>query len=129
MLICGLVCLIKTRIQKLQRKSLKSDLLISMLFISYFKHVCISTYFSCIDEKRKKEEYIREMNAADSFSNTNLKEEDEREVQDLKIFSFGLILAATNNFSSDNKLGEGGFGPVYKVHFHCVTYVPQKFLL
>lgn len=25
------------------------------------------------------------------------------------------ILAATNNFSNENKLGEGGFGPVYKV--------------
>ena len=28
---------------------------------------------------------------------------------------FGSILAATNNFSGSNKLGEGGFGPVYKV--------------
>ena len=25
------------------------------------------------------------------------------------------ILSATNNFSEDKKLGEGGFGPVYKV--------------
>ncbi|XP_038699718.1 uncharacterized protein LOC119997019 [Tripterygium wilfordii] len=29
-------------------------------------------------------------------------------------FSFAIIKAATNNFSSENKLGEGGFGPVYK---------------
>ena len=25
------------------------------------------------------------------------------------------IMAATNSFSQENKLGEGGFGPVYKV--------------
>ncbi|GLT62605.1 hypothetical protein SLA2020_352270 [Shorea laevis] len=32
----------------------------------------------------------------------------------LQVFSFARIKAATNNFSSNNKLGEGGFGPVYK---------------
>lgn len=31
-----------------------------------------------------------------------------------KEFPLDLILAATHNFSEDNKLGEGGFGPVYK---------------
>ncbi|PIN20579.1 Serine/threonine protein kinase [Handroanthus impetiginosus] len=29
-------------------------------------------------------------------------------------FTFAQIAAATDNFSSENKLGEGGFGPVYK---------------
>lgn len=28
---------------------------------------------------------------------------------------FGTVKAATNNFSDDNKLGQGGFGSVYKV--------------
>nr|XP_009769659.1 PREDICTED: G-type lectin S-receptor-like serine/threonine-protein kinase At1g67520 [Nicotiana sylvestris] len=68
-------------------------------------------------EKEKEEEYIRELKASDSFNNTNLREEDGREVHNLKIYSFGFILAATNNFSSENKLGEGGFGPVYKGKF------------
>uniref|UniRef100_M1AJH5 non-specific serine/threonine protein kinase n=1 Tax=Solanum tuberosum TaxID=4113 RepID=M1AJH5_SOLTU len=68
-------------------------------------------------EKRREEEYIRELTASDSFNDTNMKEKDGREVQDLKIFSFGFVLAATNNFSSENKLGEGGFGPVYKGKF------------
>ncbi|KAJ6759123.1 G-TYPE LECTIN S-RECEPTOR-LIKE SERINE/THREONINE-PROTEIN KINASE [Salix koriyanagi] len=33
----------------------------------------------------------------------------------LQVFSFESIKAATNNFSSENQLGKGGFGPVYKV--------------
>ncbi|KAJ7968427.1 S-receptor-like serine/threonine-protein kinase [Quillaja saponaria] len=32
----------------------------------------------------------------------------------LPFFSLGTVLAATDNFSSSNKLGQGGFGPVYK---------------
>jgi len=32
----------------------------------------------------------------------------------LPLFSLVSVSAATNNFSDTNKLGEGGFGPVYK---------------
>ncbi|KAL5078196.1 hypothetical protein RYX36_017180 [Vicia faba] len=39
----------------------------------------------------------------------------KKEDGDLKtIFDFSTIINATNHFSSRNKLGEGGFGPVYK---------------
>ncbi|KAJ0983528.1 hypothetical protein J5N97_011783 [Dioscorea zingiberensis] len=33
---------------------------------------------------------------------------------ELPLHDFGTILSATENFSANNKLGEGGFGPVYK---------------
>ncbi|CAN6545595.1 unnamed protein product [Malus baccata var. baccata] len=33
---------------------------------------------------------------------------------DISVFSYSSILAATSNFAEENKLGEGGFGPVYK---------------
>ncbi|RVW70320.1 Receptor-like serine/threonine-protein kinase SD1-6 [Vitis vinifera] len=38
---------------------------------------------------------------------------EKREV-DLPMFSFASVSASTNNFSIENKLGEGGFGSVYK---------------
>lgn len=37
--------------------------------------------------------------------------------QELSLYSFSYVAAATNNFSDENKLGQGGFGHVYKVNF------------
>ncbi|KAI7732790.1 hypothetical protein M8C21_003296, partial [Ambrosia artemisiifolia] len=36
---------------------------------------------------------------------------------ELPVFGLSTLLKATNNFSLINKLGEGGFGPVYKVFY------------
>lgn len=40
-------------------------------------------------------------------------------------FDLDTIRAATNDFSGENKLGQGGFGPVYKV----LTITVQKLVL
>jgi hypothetical protein len=42
------------------------------------------------------------------------REEDEKGI-DVPFFNLESILAATNSFSDAKKLGEGGYGPVYKV--------------
>ena len=44
-------------------------------------------------------------------------EEEISAVESLQ-FDFGTIRVATQNFSDANKLGEGGFGIVYKVMRH-----------
>lgn len=36
---------------------------------------------------------------------------------ELPLFTLSFLAAATENFSEKNKLGQGGFGPVYKVKF------------
>ena len=46
-------------------------------------------------------------------NNTKKREKDA----ELPLFSYESVLATTNNFSAMNKLGEGGFGPVYKVRY------------
>lgn len=40
---------------------------------------------------------------------------NNKENMELPLFDFATIANATENFSSNNKLGQGGFGHVYKV--------------
>lgn len=42
---------------------------------------------------------------------------DQDEDLELPLFDLPSITAATENFLANNKLGEGGFGPVYRVSF------------
>ncbi|CAN4083909.1 unnamed protein product [Withania somnifera] len=55
--------------------------------------------------------YISKDYTMESFWVGNLKKEDPIE---LPLIEFEVIVAATNNFKEENKLGEGGFGPVFK---------------
>ena len=45
---------------------------------------------------------------------------------ELPLFDLDTLLNATNNFSSDNKLGEGGFGPVYKVWSYFALWARRQ---
>ncbi|KAK8477672.1 hypothetical protein V6N13_085643 [Hibiscus sabdariffa] len=57
----------------------------------------------------------RKLKAESEGNNVNDKEnKDEDEDLELAIFGFAEITKATNTFSFRNKLGQGGFGPVYK---------------
>lgn len=48
------------------------------------------------------------------FSLDDIEDEDFTTVESLQ-FDLATLQSATNNFSMENKLGEGGFGSVYKV--------------
>ncbi|XP_068651282.1 G-type lectin S-receptor-like serine/threonine-protein kinase At4g03230 [Aristolochia californica] len=48
----------------------------------------------------------------DFFYTNNL--DGEKKVHEVTFYNFESITAATNNFSTSNKLGQGGFGVVYK---------------
>ncbi|KAL6651461.1 hypothetical protein ACP70R_010386 [Stipagrostis hirtigluma subsp. patula] len=59
---------------------------------------------------KRRNEYIQKKTMLGYLSASEFGDEN----QELPFVSFGDVDAATNNFSEDNKLGEGGFGKVYK---------------
>ncbi|CAN1794658.1 G-type lectin S-receptor-like serine/threonine-protein kinase CES101 [Linum perenne] len=65
--------------------------------------------------KLKAERLLAELMTSDSPNDIAEMEADgANHGHNLKIYSIATVMAATNNFSLRNKLGEGGFGPVYK---------------
>lgn len=53
--------------------------------------------------------------AGESEVRGDLSTVSEREDLGLPLLELSTLAHATGNFSVDNQLGEGGFGPVYKV--------------
>ncbi|XXG69380.1 hypothetical protein AAC387_Pa06g2267 [Persea americana] len=58
------------------------------------------------------------MQTSTSVSVANMQKGDQQKTQDFPSIDFYTLQAATNKFSIENKLGEGGFGPVYKGILH-----------
>lgn len=94
--------------------------------LELFKPISLSKpWFFIEEEKRQKrdDEYFLELIASDSFKDASNLESNGRKGSDLMVFSFATIVTATNDFASENKLGEGGFGPVYKVLLSLIFIV------
>ena len=58
--------------------------------------------------------YDNERRVKDFIESGRFKENDAKGI-DVPFFNLKSILAATDYFSNTKKLGQGGFGPVYKV--------------
>ncbi|KAL6197534.1 hypothetical protein ACLB2K_033142 [Fragaria x ananassa] len=63
---------------------------------------------------RVKNKSFESMDTLDTSRDTLLEYIKGHDRSEQFMYNFDSILIATNNFSSTNKLGEGGFGPVYK---------------
>ncbi|KAK0580164.1 hypothetical protein LWI29_037317 [Acer saccharum] len=73
-----------------------------LLYLSHPKYL-----FMCLLPEKAMKNQI-------SLSSTESSYSFSTKQQDLPLLDLRTIASATNNFSSENKLGEGGFGPVYK---------------
>ncbi|EEF43990.1 conserved hypothetical protein [Ricinus communis] len=56
----------------------------------------------------------KHLNCEISFQSLMRSPAEDKDPVELPLFDFNSILIATNNFDIENKLGQGGYGPVYK---------------
>ncbi|GLU22198.1 hypothetical protein SLE2022_382900 [Rubroshorea leprosula] len=89
-----------------------------MMIIPTLFSFCYIIWEKCTsngDENINQRTLVKELEGSDapsiSFGKPKGHKKDRNE---LHVFSFESIVSATNYFSTTNKLGEGGFGPVYK---------------
>ncbi|KAL0012782.1 hypothetical protein SO802_007890 [Lithocarpus litseifolius] len=82
--------------------------------VDLYIHVAYSDLGEWKSAMKKKEKEILLFNRGEAhkiFPSDNL---NQVKVQELPLFNFGKLTSATNNFHLSNKLGQGGFGSVYK---------------
>ncbi|KAK7257020.1 hypothetical protein RIF29_30696 [Crotalaria pallida] len=87
-------------------------------------------------QDRRTERIQTEMqDLADDDGSASIKdlEDNLNKEHDLKVFSYASVVEATSNFSSENKLGKGGFGLVYKMlnwqkRFNIIEGISQGLL-
>ena len=73
------------------------------------------------NNETKVENELLDLVSLDRSTNVNQIPNDGKKGHDLSVFSYACVMTATNNFSFQNKLGEGGFGEVYMVSSKCLT--------
>ncbi|CAN1325127.1 G-type lectin S-receptor-like serine/threonine-protein kinase At1g11330 [Linum perenne] len=74
--------------------------------------VIFLSLFVILRRNRKREEAVKM--AEIEKNKYGIGGGDDQNNTQFRFFSFNDVLVATDNFSVSNKLGEGGFGPVYK---------------
>ncbi|KAJ7970101.1 putative Receptor protein kinase [Quillaja saponaria] len=91
------------------------------IFISCFIcFILFTKYKAKVSRRTKQEKLILEIGGnatrTSAYDGGKMKigSKDGKTNHGIHIFGFGIIAAATDNFSRENKLGEGGFGLVYK---------------
>ncbi|KAE9592820.1 hypothetical protein Lal_00029359 [Lupinus albus] len=109
-------------VKKPHTRGSKKWIWLSVVIATGLLIICTSVLF-LVKNKRKhvvqdkrREKMETEMQGITSEGSTDMKDlEDElNKGHDFKVFSYASVIEATDNFSLENKLGQGGFGPVYK---------------
>ncbi|CAN1775120.1 G-type lectin S-receptor-like serine/threonine-protein kinase At4g27290 [Linum perenne] len=92
----------KTNTSQENKKRIIISISVTVLVLSM-----VTLLVCCFTKRRKKLRMAAKAEGFIEWKNGN------KEDMELPIFDLDTIVDATNNFSNSNKLGEGGFGPVY----------------
>nr|GEZ23229.1 cysteine-rich receptor-like protein kinase 10 [Tanacetum cinerariifolium] len=76
--------------------------------------VILVVVFFVFRSRRKQKRNEVQVGFSDSSPEGSKHQREDDDTGEMNYFNLGIIQVATNNFSLENKLGEGGFGPVYK---------------
>jgi hypothetical protein len=72
--------------------------------------------YDSVSNKKHRLFHFNKLEKAEESTDNVFGELSQAKLQELLLYNFEKLATATNNFHESNKLGQGGFGPVYKVH-------------
>ncbi|XP_055961314.1 G-type lectin S-receptor-like serine/threonine-protein kinase SD1-29 isoform X2 [Mercurialis annua] len=90
-------------------KKVKEKLIISLVTVALF----ISMIYGLV-KWRANQTIKKNASTSRAFMRRIVLEDQNKDPVELPLFDFNSILVATSNFDEENKLGQGGYGPVYK---------------
>ena len=87
-------------------------MIVSDCFLNLNLFVSLIIAFAAPEKDRSAELLYKRM---EELTSGNESASNQVKLKDLPLFEFEVLATSTDNFSLRNKLGQGGFGPVYKV--------------
>ncbi|KAJ1375306.1 putative serine/threonine-protein kinase [Sesbania bispinosa] len=95
----------------LGKKGMVAILVVGICLLLFFGITCLYWFVKVRKQVTRDRKFSFRLDFEDS---PNHQEFESTKNSDLPFFDLSSIAAATDNFSTDNKLGQGGFGSVYK---------------
>ncbi|KAF7026109.1 hypothetical protein CFC21_038240 [Triticum aestivum] len=94
-----------------RRKALRIIAIVAPLLSIFLCFICCIVWMT---RRRKGTDILHDQAAANRLEEDAFVSRLEDKSSEFTLFEFSEILHATHNFSKENLLGQGGFGPVYK---------------